>query len=71
LWLVIAVDADEFTCSQIERLHEKASDTAQILDFIAAIHGFASDDFDRLVRLGNSDDIEGRAAITVMCGFSD
>jgi hypothetical protein len=71
LWPVIGVDADKFTPRQVERLHKRASDTAQILDRIAVIGGFASNDFDRLVRLGNSDNIEGPAAITVMHGFSD
>jgi len=70
LWLVIVVDADEFARSKIERLHQIAGDAAQILDPTAGVGGLASDDFNRLVRLGNGDDIEGRSAVT-RCGFSD
>jgi hypothetical protein len=71
LWLVIGVNADEFTRSEVERLHQEASDAAQILDPVTIIGGLASDDFHRLVRLRNGDDIEDRVAITLMYGFSD
>jgi hypothetical protein len=45
--------------------------TAQIFDLITGIGGLASDDVDRLVRFGNSDDIKGRVAITLLYGLSD
>jgi hypothetical protein len=67
----MGVNADEFARSQVERLHQETGDAAQIFDLITGIGGLASDDVDRLVRFGNSDDIEDRVAIALMCGFSD
>jgi hypothetical protein len=71
LWLVIGVNADEFARSQVERLHQETSDAAQILDLIAGVGGLASDDFHRLIRLGNGDDIESLATTALTYGFSD
>jgi len=68
---VIGVDADEFARRQIERLHQKAGDTTQILHLVTTLGGLASDNLHRLVGLGNSDDIEDRTGIAVMYGFSD
>ena len=65
LRLVIAVDGDEFTWSEIERLHQETSNTTEILDLIISIGGVTADDFDRPVGFGNSDDVEG-GAVTVM-----
>jgi len=58
LWLVITIDTDEFTWSELERLHKDTSDAAQILNLIGGTGGLAADDFDRLVCLRNGDDIE-------------
>jgi hypothetical protein len=71
LWSVIGIDANEFTWSKIERLHQETTRAAQIFDLVIGIGGLAADDFDRLVGFGNSDDVEGRIAATAMPGLTN
>src|SRR5215472_14514639 len=66
---IISVDANEFTRGQIESLDKETGDATQILDLITGIGDLGSDDFFRLVRLGNGNDVKRRAVVTAMCGF--